>query len=151
VFASPLTLPCGATLPNRIAKPAMSEGLADDDNAPTGRLTRLYRRRSDSGADPNRHPVRGLVQYLATTGVQALGGGETGVASSRHQAPAVVHGVLTVSSTYAGPSVMPMVGRHHHHRDPLPSSGEGVRSPSAGVPPSGNPADDLDLREPVGL
>lgn len=50
MLASPLTLPCGATLPNRVAKAAMSEGLADNDNAPTGRLTRLYDRWSDSGA-----------------------------------------------------------------------------------------------------
>jgi len=29
-LAQPLKLPCGAVLPNRIAKAAMTEGLADD-------------------------------------------------------------------------------------------------------------------------
>ncbi len=42
-LAEPLTLPCGATLPNRIGKSAMSEQLADTRNRPTGGLVRLYR------------------------------------------------------------------------------------------------------------
>ncbi len=41
-LADPLTLPCGLTLPNRIAKAAMTEALADADNDPTPRLDRLY-------------------------------------------------------------------------------------------------------------
>lgn len=40
--ASPLTLPCGVTLPNRIAKAAMSEQLAAIDGSPSQKLTRLY-------------------------------------------------------------------------------------------------------------
>ena len=32
ILGTPLNLPCGATLPNRLAKAAMSEGLADADN-----------------------------------------------------------------------------------------------------------------------
>lgn len=39
---SPLTLPCGVTLPNRLAKAAMSEQLADIDGSPSQTLTRLY-------------------------------------------------------------------------------------------------------------
>lgn len=39
---SPLTLPCGVTLPNRIAKAAMSEQLGDITGAPSATLTRLY-------------------------------------------------------------------------------------------------------------
>ncbi|WP_433565025.1 NADH:flavin oxidoreductase/NADH oxidase family protein [Nocardia sp. CA-151230] len=39
---SPLTLPCGITLPNRIAKAAMSEQLGELDGAPSQTLTRLY-------------------------------------------------------------------------------------------------------------
>ncbi|WP_067823134.1 NADH:flavin oxidoreductase/NADH oxidase family protein [Nocardia inohanensis] len=39
---SPLTLPCGITLPNRIAKAAMSEQLGDIAGAPSQTLTRLY-------------------------------------------------------------------------------------------------------------
>lgn len=40
---SPLTLPCGAVIPNRIAKAAMEENMADDDHAPSDGLMRLYR------------------------------------------------------------------------------------------------------------
>ncbi|MGX1806176.1 NADH:flavin oxidoreductase/NADH oxidase family protein [Nocardia sp. NPDC055321] len=39
---SPLTLPCGVTLPNRIAKAAMSEQLGEIDGSPSPTLTRLY-------------------------------------------------------------------------------------------------------------
>ncbi len=40
---SPLTLPCGHTLPNRIAKAAMEENMADYGQLPGERLERLYR------------------------------------------------------------------------------------------------------------
>ena len=47
---SPLNLPCGRTLPNRIAKAAMTEGLADNRDRPTSALNNLYRRWSKGGA-----------------------------------------------------------------------------------------------------
>ena len=50
VLARPLTLPCGATLPNRIAKAAMTEGLATPLGVPTPELERLYSLWSDGGA-----------------------------------------------------------------------------------------------------
>ena len=40
---SPLALPNGAVIPNRIAKAAMEENMADDDHAPSDALIRLYR------------------------------------------------------------------------------------------------------------
>jgi 2,4-dienoyl-CoA reductase-like NADH-dependent reductase (Old Yellow Enzyme family) len=46
----PLTLPCGATLPNRIAKAAMSEHLGSAKQSPTRGLARLYERWSAGGA-----------------------------------------------------------------------------------------------------
>jgi 2,4-dienoyl-CoA reductase-like NADH-dependent reductase (Old Yellow Enzyme family) len=51
ILSEPLTLPCGAKLTNRIAKGAMSEGVADVENHSTVRLDTLYRRwaRSDAG------------------------------------------------------------------------------------------------------
>lgn len=49
-LGSPLTLPCGAVLKNRIAKSAMSEQLADRSNAPTTDLARLYARWAAGGA-----------------------------------------------------------------------------------------------------
>ncbi len=45
-----LTLPCGAVLRNRIAKAAMTEGLADWQGRPTPELDRLYGIWSDGGA-----------------------------------------------------------------------------------------------------
>ena len=39
----PLTLPFGAVLPNRLAKAAMTEGLADPLGRPTAELEQLYR------------------------------------------------------------------------------------------------------------
>ncbi len=46
----PLRLPCGAALPNRIAKAAMSEQLGDERHAPTPALERLYARWARGGA-----------------------------------------------------------------------------------------------------
>jgi 2,4-dienoyl-CoA reductase-like NADH-dependent reductase (Old Yellow Enzyme family) len=47
---APLELPCGATLPNRLAKAALSEQLGDARHAPSDQLIRLYQRWSRSGA-----------------------------------------------------------------------------------------------------
>jgi len=49
-LARSLTLPCGATLSNRIAKAAMTEGLADPDDRASEGLAVLYGRWSDGGA-----------------------------------------------------------------------------------------------------
>jgi 2,4-dienoyl-CoA reductase-like NADH-dependent reductase (Old Yellow Enzyme family) len=49
-LAAPLTLPCGAVLPNRIAKAAMTEALGDLHDDATPELERLYRRWSGGGA-----------------------------------------------------------------------------------------------------
>ena len=49
-LAAPLTLPCGAVIPNRICKAAMTEGLADPAGVPTQELERLYGLWSDGGA-----------------------------------------------------------------------------------------------------
>jgi 2,4-dienoyl-CoA reductase-like NADH-dependent reductase (Old Yellow Enzyme family) len=45
-----LTLPCGAILPNRLCKAAMTEGLADPWGRSTDKLVTLYRRWAKSGA-----------------------------------------------------------------------------------------------------
>lgn len=49
-LSQPLRLPCGAVLPNRLAKAAMTEGLADPWLRATERHQRLYRRWSEGGA-----------------------------------------------------------------------------------------------------
>lgn len=49
-LSSPLTLPCGAVLPNRLAKSALSENLADKGGRPGQRLMNLYSQWADGGA-----------------------------------------------------------------------------------------------------
>lgn len=50
LLAQPLKLSCGATLPNRIAKSAMTEGLSDPRLFANERHNRLYRKWSEGGA-----------------------------------------------------------------------------------------------------
>jgi 2,4-dienoyl-CoA reductase-like NADH-dependent reductase (Old Yellow Enzyme family) len=50
LLATPLALPCGAVLPNRLCKAAMTEGLADERLRATARHVRLYRAWSEGGA-----------------------------------------------------------------------------------------------------
>ena len=46
----PLTLPCGAVVPNRMCKAAMTEGLAHPDGTASAELERLYGIWSDGGS-----------------------------------------------------------------------------------------------------
>jgi 2,4-dienoyl-CoA reductase-like NADH-dependent reductase (Old Yellow Enzyme family) len=49
-LSDPLSLPCGAVLPNRLSKAAMTEGMASPDGVPTAELERLYGLWADGGA-----------------------------------------------------------------------------------------------------
>ncbi|MGH8504838.1 MAG: NADH:flavin oxidoreductase/NADH oxidase family protein [Stenotrophobium sp.] len=49
-LAQSLKLPCGATLPNRLCKAAMTEGIADEHLRATERHVTLYRRWAEGGA-----------------------------------------------------------------------------------------------------
>lgn len=49
-LAQPLTLPCGAVLKNRLAKAAMTEGLADANDHATAEHAHLYRQWAQGGA-----------------------------------------------------------------------------------------------------
>jgi 2,4-dienoyl-CoA reductase-like NADH-dependent reductase (Old Yellow Enzyme family) len=49
-LTDPLTLACGLRLPNRLGRAAMTEGLADSRNDPTGRHFRLYAANAAGGA-----------------------------------------------------------------------------------------------------
>ncbi|MEO0589142.1 MAG: NADH:flavin oxidoreductase/NADH oxidase family protein [Pseudomonadota bacterium] len=49
ILNHPVALPCGGELPNRLAKAAMTEGLADARGVPTPELERLYGLWSDGG------------------------------------------------------------------------------------------------------
>lgn len=48
-LAQPLTLRCGAVLPNRFGKSAMTEGLADPLGTPTAALNQLYKTWAEGG------------------------------------------------------------------------------------------------------
>ncbi|KAK4114815.1 NADPH dehydrogenase [Canariomyces notabilis] len=48
-IAQPLTLKCGLTLPNRLVKASMTEGLADRKRHPTPALLNLYKHWADGG------------------------------------------------------------------------------------------------------
>ncbi|MBR9843656.1 MAG: NADH:flavin oxidoreductase/NADH oxidase family protein [Rhodobacteraceae bacterium] len=49
MLANPLTLPCGATLPNRLGKSAMTEAMADREDRPTDAHGTLYNRWAEGG------------------------------------------------------------------------------------------------------
>jgi len=49
-LAQPFTLPCGVTVPNRIAKSALSEGIAEVAGNPSAKLFNLYKRWGEGGA-----------------------------------------------------------------------------------------------------
>ncbi|MFT6114215.1 MAG: 2,4-dienoyl-CoA reductase-like NADH-dependent reductase (Old Yellow Enzyme family) [Oleispira sp.] len=46
---SPFTLPCGAQLPNRLAKAAMEENMSDEGQVPGPNILRLYQRWAEGG------------------------------------------------------------------------------------------------------
>lgn len=50
VLTEPVKLPCGAVLPNRIAKASMTEGLSDGTNKANDRYVTLYKRWGAGGA-----------------------------------------------------------------------------------------------------
>ena len=50
LFQQPLKLPCGAEIPNRIAKASMSERRSDPDGGPTRALVEMYRAWNRGGA-----------------------------------------------------------------------------------------------------
>lgn len=48
-LSSPIQLPCGVTIPNRMAKSALSEGMAEPNGKPTAALFNLYKKWGESG------------------------------------------------------------------------------------------------------
>ena len=78
ILASPLTLPCGAIIPNRLCKAAMTEGLADEYNRATSGHNQLYKTWSEGGAGLL---ISGNIQvdrqYLERPGNIAIDGKQT--------------------------------------------------------------------------
>ena len=50
MIETPIDLPCGVILKNRIVKSGLSEALGDLNNNPTNELTSIFKRWSDGGA-----------------------------------------------------------------------------------------------------
>ncbi|MAF56896.1 NADH:flavin oxidoreductase [Ponticaulis sp.] len=79
-----LTLPCGLVLPNRIAKAALSEFMADSDGVPSEHMISLYRRWGEGGAGL---VITGNVmvdpRYIEAPGNVALNGKLSKLARSR--------------------------------------------------------------------
>ena len=71
VLAQTLALPCGAVIPNRLAKAAMTEGLATQQGVATPELERLYGVWSDGGAGM-------LLQVAASSGRGTTGAYQPG-------------------------------------------------------------------------
>ncbi len=82
-----LTLPCGLVLPNRIAKAALSEFMADSDGVPSDNMITLYRRWGEGGAGLL---ITGNVMvdphYIEAPGNVILNGKPSKVARSRLRA-----------------------------------------------------------------
>ena len=114
VLASAFTLPCGISIPNRLAKAAMTEGLAEPGGVAGSRIARLYRLWSEGGAgllvtgnimvdrryrerpanivvegEPSRDALYGLRAYAEA----AKAGGSIAIAQISHagrQSPAII-------------------------------------------------------------
>ena len=109
----PLALPCGATLPNRLAKGAMTEGLADTMNRATIRHERLYKRWSEGGSGML---LTGNVQidrnFLERPGNVALDGNGGLEEFKKFAAAATVAGYHAwVQISHAGRQTMKMVNK----------------------------------------
>ncbi|RJF88536.1 NADH:flavin oxidoreductase/NADH oxidase family protein [Oleomonas cavernae] len=102
-ITTPLTLPCGTVLPNRLCKAAMTEGLADEWNRANRRHEILYRRWSEGGAGllltgnvtvDRRHPERpGNVAIDGNGGLEQLAAyARAGKAAGNHIWIQLTHG-----------------------------------------------------------
>lgn len=81
LLAQPLKLPCGATLPNRLAKAAMTEGLSNPRLQATPRLENLYRLWSEGGAGllltGNVHIDRRVLERPGNVVIDVSAGGDS--------------------------------------------------------------------------
>jgi 2,4-dienoyl-CoA reductase-like NADH-dependent reductase (Old Yellow Enzyme family) len=125
MIESPIELPCGAVLPNRLAKAALSEQLGDPRHAPSEHLIRLYQRWSKSGAgllitgnvmvdrnaigEPANVVVEGRrdLDRLRRWARVAKAGGATVIAQVNHPGRQVP---VSLSRRPVGPSAVPMKG-----------------------------------------
>jgi 2,4-dienoyl-CoA reductase-like NADH-dependent reductase (Old Yellow Enzyme family) len=122
-LAEPLVLPCGMTLPNRIMKAAMNEGLADPRTSDvTPALVRLYERWSDGGAGTLVTGVVNIQRGAADASMVTLDehtdpGGLARWASAVHQRDVRLIGQLV----HQGRQTTVLVARHPLAPSVLPS------------------------------
>jgi 2,4-dienoyl-CoA reductase-like NADH-dependent reductase (Old Yellow Enzyme family) len=107
----PLTLPCGATLSNRIAKAGMSEHLGSAKQSPTRGLVRLYERWSAGGAGlmvTGGFRARSVMSDALSTGALDV----VGMARPFTHNPSVAQDLIDGRTERAeDPPVMPGLGR----------------------------------------
>lgn len=116
-LSEPLKLPCGAVLTNRVAKAAMTEGLADIHGRPTPELEKLYGIWSDGGAGLH---LSGNIQidadHLERPGnviIDAMPDDETAAALRRWTAAATRNGNhFWAQISHAGRQTMKAVNPH---------------------------------------
>ena len=64
---TPLTLPSGSQLINRLAKAAMEENMADRDHAPSEALLQLYRTWAEGGAGLGLSQLFGVLEQAGNS------------------------------------------------------------------------------------
>ena len=116
-LSDPVKLPCGVTIPNRIAKAALTEGLSAGDNHANDRYERLYRRWGQGGAGLI---ITGNVLidrwHLERGGNLAIQGPQSNEALSALAALASAAksggGLIVMQLNHAGRQTQKMINRH---------------------------------------
>ena len=152
-IADSLALPCGAVLPNRLAKAAMTEGLADPQGRATPELARLYGLWADGGSGllitgnvqidrdhlerPGNVVIQGTQDAAALAGLRAM-------ASAGNRAG----GHIWMQISHAGRQTQVTVNPHPKAPSAVPV---GLPGKQFGVPEALTEAEILDLVERFGV
>jgi 2,4-dienoyl-CoA reductase-like NADH-dependent reductase (Old Yellow Enzyme family) len=124
-IAEPLTLPCGATLSNRLAKSSMSEGLADRNGQPGRALNTLYATWARGGAGL-------LLSGNVMIDPDALGEPGQVIARDRKVLPALAAWAAQVHQV-PGPQLWMQIN-HPGHQAILPLAKRPVSASNKGLP-----------------
>jgi len=152
-IADTLVLPCGAVLPNRLAKAAMTEGLADPQGRATAELERLYGLWADGGSGLL---ITGNVQidrdHLERPGNVIIQGpqNEAALAGLRAMASAGTRagGHIWMQISHAGRQTQVTVNPHPKAPSAVPV---GLPGKQFGMPVALTEAEILDLIERFGI
>ncbi len=140
-IATPLDLPCGARLSNRLCKAALTEGLADPMNRATDKLERLYRLWSEGGAglvltgnvqvDRTHLERPGNVVIDGNGGIEALKAyAKAGTVAGNHLWMQINHpgrqAPISVNRNPLAPSAVPLKVAGNNHGDPRAATEEEI-------------------------